>query len=58
MPPVDTISRYPVGQKFTKIALVLSVSETNFLRFIEKFKMAAKVAGNDFWEMIFGKGHQ
>ena len=28
-----------------------SVSETNFLRFMQKFKMAAKVAGNDF----FGK---
>ena len=44
---MDTISRYPVGKK---IRQNLSVSETNFLRFMQKFKMAAKVVGNDFLE--------
>ena len=42
-------------QKFRHILtlakiLALSISETNFLHFMQKFKMAAKVVGNYFWE--------
>ena len=49
------ISRHPLGENFRHILtlakiLALSISDTNFLHFMQKFEMAAKVVGNDLWE--------
>ena len=54
--PVDSIDTLGV-KYFVEIALSCTVSEINaFLRFTQKFKMAAKNGGeNDFWEKLPGK---
>ena len=52
--PVDSVDTLWV-KNFVEIALSHSVSEINtFLRFMQKFKMAAKSGG----KMIFGKSRQ
>ena len=46
---------YPAGHKFVEITLSCTVSEINvLLRFMQKFKMAAKTGG----KTIFGKSRQ